>query len=120
MLTRKEIYEAHRLRLGPKAKPLPRHIRNSANILSKISRRLDKHLLSHILDRNWPFHLIVSINNKRLSVHSGGLNNRIDISPIKDNGHPYPTRYEKGFLTPTGAVNYILRKYGKKRYLGWT
>lgn len=67
-----------------------------------------------MLDRAWPSHLIVSINNKRLSVFSGGFSNVIEIVPLRSDGEPYSTKYEKGFMTPEGAVNYILKKYGKK------
>lgn len=111
MITRRHLYLAHKRR----DLPLSRHERASANILSRVSKELDKYPLPYKLDYNWPFHLIVYVNNRTLSVYSGGFNNLIEICPLTKDGNPYANRYEKGYLTPEGAVNYILRKYGKPK-----
>ena len=108
MITRKELYDTYRSIYGS----LFRHNRNSANILSRVSRQLDKYPLPYKLDNKWPYHLIIYCNNWRLSVYAEGMDRVIEICPLKLDGSPYSNRYEKSFLTPKGAVNYILKRYG--------
>ncbi len=110
MITRKFIYDVHK----EKELTLFNHEKNSANILSRVSRELDIYPIPYRLDYQWPFHLIVYINNKKLSIFAGGMSNLIEVMPLKANGSPCSSKYEKSFLTPKGLVNYILRKYGTR------
>ena len=110
MITRKLIYDLHRQKYGE----LYKHSKHSADILSRVTRIADKYPLPYHIDYTWLLHLIVWINGKRLSVYAGGWSNLIEILPLKNTGSPYSSRYERGFLTPAGAVNYILKKYSKR------
>jgi hypothetical protein len=110
MFSRGYIYIFHRIHEGQQ---LPRHTRNSANILSRVSRELDKWPLPYQLIHDWPYHLLVHCN-RRLSVYAGGMDNRIEIAPLKDNGEVDKRFKEVSFMTPKGVVNYILKKYSRK------
>lgn len=112
MIKRKTIYDAHRRYFSGH---LHNHCRLSANILSSVSRELSEHPAPHRLDYNWPFHLIVYMNGKLISVFADGWDNSIDILPLKTTGKPYSASKERRFLTPKGTVNYILKKWGKLR-----
>ena len=106
MLKRSFIYNLHRDR-----ESLSKHAKLSANILSRVTKELDKYPLPYRIDYSYPYHLIVYCNGS-FSIHNGGFNRRIDFIPLKQNGHPYNIKYERGFMTPRGLVNYILRTYG--------
>lgn len=111
MIARSFFYALHR-NYTP---PLSRHARNSANILSRVSKRLDEKGIAYDPDPKWPFHIIVHVGGKELSVFAGGWGNRIDILQLKKkSGSPFNAKYENCSLTPEGAVNLILRKYGNK------
>lgn len=110
MISRSFIYSLHRAH----DYPLSRHARLSANILSRLTSELDKHPLPYKIDVTHPYHLIVHCN-RAISIYAGGFDNRIDIMPLGVNGRPLNAKYERSFMTPIGAVNYILRKYGVKQ-----
>jgi hypothetical protein len=109
MITRKDIYNIHRKRDNT----LSRHAKLSANILSRITRELDKHPLPYRLDYEYPYHLIVNCN-RLISVYASGMNKRIDVLHYLNSGKPASGKYERGFMTPKGAVNYIIKKWGSK------
>lgn len=111
-LTRAYLHSLHRGRNTI----LSGHAKTSTSILSKVSKLLDKKGLLYTVDESFPFHLIVYINkySGRLSVYAGGFSNIISIMPLRTDGSPYSNSYyEKSYLTPEGAVNYIKRKYNK-------
>ena len=110
MKTRKFIYDLHRER----EKVLSRHARQPANILSRLTCKLDKHPLPYKIDFNFPYHLIVNCNGT-ISVFAGGFDKHIDIQLLTANGKPDNRSPEYCTLTPKGAVNYILRKWGKPK-----
>lgn len=110
MIYREELYKLHR-KLEPG--DLSRHAILSSKILSSISRRLDKYPIPYHIDYDYIYHLIININGKRLSIYNSGFDNKIEIARLKINGQPYKNN-EIAFLTPKGAVNYILKKYGCK------
>ena len=103
MIKRSFIYNLHRRR----DHCLSRHARNSANILSRVTKVMDNYPLPYRIDIDYPYHLIVNCN-RLISVHANGFNNKIEVAPTKNSA-----RYERAFMTPKGAVNYILRKWGK-------
>lgn len=111
MIRRKEIYDAHRAR----GLILCRHSRHSSNILSRVSRQLDKHQVSYILDYKWPYHLIAYMGNKVISIYSGGWSNLIETLPLKKDGNAYTIGWTRSFKTPEGTVNYLVKKYGNPR-----
>ena len=116
MIKRAFIYEAHRNQGIPKG-TLSRHAKDSANILSRVSRVLSEHPAPHKLDLKWPFHLVVYMNGQKISIYAAGWDKSIDVLPLKADGSTYNAKYERRFLTPKGVVNYILKKYGKPRIL---
>jgi hypothetical protein len=109
MINCKLLYNIHRNQHNGE---LYRHARLSSNVLSRLSRELDKHPLPYRVDFTYPFHLIVNCNCV-ISVHNNGYNNRMDIQRLTDLGNPDRRYPEKSFLTPKGVVNYIIRKWGK-------
>ena len=111
ILTRKFLYDLHRQRNNGL---LFCHDRQSANVLSRLTRELSKHPLPYRIDYSYPHHLIVYCNGQ-YSVHAAGWDNRMDFIPLKLDGSPYAAKYEKSFMTSKGLVNYILRKYGKPK-----
>ena len=85
----------------------------TVSILSKLSRRLDNSGIVHILDANWPYHLITVPKYLSFSIYTGGLNSSIDIARLGKTGHVDKRRKEVTFLTPKGAINYIVKQYNK-------
>jgi len=115
MITKKEILEAHQLRLPDMYKPkyvkyLSSHEKDSASILSRVSRQLEKNHIEHVLDLDWPFHLVTNVG-KKVSIFCGGFARLIEVHPLTLKGGPDKRYEERGFLTPQGAVNYILRRF---------
>jgi hypothetical protein len=108
MKSRKFIYALHRSAEGE----LSRHSKISANILSRLTRELDKYPLPYAINFKYPYQMTIHCNCK-ISVHAAGWNNRMDIIRLRDDGTPYAAKYEKSFMTPGGVVNYILRKWGE-------
>ncbi len=108
MITRKFIYDLHREHEGT----LSRHARLSANVLSQLSKELDKHPLPYRLDYSSPYHMLIRCN-RWFSANVSGFSKRIDLIPLKESGEPYNAKYERSFMMPEGLVNYILKKYGK-------
>lgn len=112
MLTRKSLYDLYRQSYGT----LYRHSRNSANIISKLTRGLDKNSISYEFNKSDPDHLVIIYSNK-FSIFVSGFTNRIDFIPYKKSGYPYNAKYEKSLMTPKGLVNYLLKQYGHRKSL---
>ena len=110
MLTRKFLYDLHRNH----DKTLHRHNKLSANVLSQLSRLCDNYPLPYKIDADFPFHLIIYCNDT-ISAFCGGFDKRIDIQKLTPTGKPDNRSLEQSFMTPKGAVNYILNKWGKRK-----
>lgn len=113
MIKRIILYELHRKLEN--SKQISRHARLSSNIISKLTRLLDNNSLSYIFKRKYPYNLIVACNDRYFSIFIRGFTKRIDMLPYKVTGEAYPAKYERGFMTPQGLVNYILRTYGRRK-----
>lgn len=111
MIKRKTIYGLHRKHYKGR---LSRHSKLSANVLSQLTFELDKHPIPYQLDYTYPFHLKVIINGQRLSLHCGGFSKRLELATVDIKGEAN-VNTEVGFMTPRGAVNYILRNWGKPK-----
>lgn len=110
MITRKTLYDLHRKNYGD----LARHARLSANVLSRLTRVLDKYQLPYNLSYSYYYQLVIR-SRPLLSVHAAGWDTRMDVLPLKRDGSPYNSKYERSFMTPKGLINYILKKYGGEK-----
>lgn len=94
-------------------KPLSRHAKLSALTLSRLSRELSKYPLPHKVDASFPYHLIINCNGV-ISAYCSGFTKAIYIQRLSLDEKPDFRFKEKSFMTPKGATNYILKKWGKR------
>ena len=113
MIQRSLLYRLHREREG-----LSRHTRLSSNVLSRLTRLLDRYPLPYRIVYNNPYQLIIYCNEATISVHAGGWDRRMDVIRLRVSGKPYSAKTEKSFMTPPGVVNYILKKWGHPKKVG--
>lgn len=105
MITRKFLYDLHR-----KRDALWRSNKLSANVLSQLSYHLDKYPLLYRIDYDNLFNLIIHCNGK-ISAICLGFDKQITINRLTQAGNINHHYKSQSFMTPQGAVNYILKQW---------
>ena len=93
----------------------PKHYKLAARVLTNLGEELRSRGIACQDDASWPFH-ITYLNldgvGPRVSLYCGGFDERIDVAPLTKKGDCDERFGERGFMTITGAANYVIRKWG--------
>lgn len=91
--------------------PAPKHCLLAVEVLTEVTRELQRQGYVYQEDFTWPYHVLVPTEpGRHLSLYCGGFRKDIDVQQLKLDGTADTRFKEARFRTPEGAVNYLRRR----------